>query len=108
MRIELSTMRTISSSGLGHVYRRSSMGAAMRRMVERESCFGALQGCNSIVFHRIPFDPPKFMNTMEYVFGILYSPSRVCLCVRVLGGRPLWRGALGRLVGWRCPSIFFF
>ena len=66
MRIELSTMRTISSSGLGHVYRRSSMGAAMRRMVERKSCFGALQGCKdrimwntgiqlySIVFHLTP------------------------------------------------------
>ena len=49
----------------------------MRRMLERESCFGALQGCNSIVFHRIPFYPPKFINTMEYVFGILYSPSRL-------------------------------
>ena len=39
-RIELSTMRTISSSGMS--YRRSGMGAAMRRMLERESYFGAL------------------------------------------------------------------
>ena len=64
MRIELSTMRTISSSGMS--YRRSGMGAAMRRMLERESCFGALQGCKdrimwntgiqlySIVFHLTP------------------------------------------------------